>query len=208
LNSKASELCQTLGYHRQRTSHRPDSDIYVEQFLFWLVYVIDKSLALRLGRSSTIQDHDITILPSPESLFSNRTFAGIFNLWIAGAKIQGEIYELLYCPKALTQSEEVRRSHAQHLIQRLEELDTMTRDATVRNLAQIATADFTDMKTIRNGGCRMSVQTLEKTAYSSSGFRMKSFDSPFSHSCIEQYQTRPDRVTPSPPSAYVLLGTH
>ena len=36
-------------------------DVQYKRFLFWCIYFVDKSLSLRLGRPSTIQDWDITL---------------------------------------------------------------------------------------------------------------------------------------------------
>jgi hypothetical protein len=133
LVSKGSELCQALGYHRSSTFTNELSQSAVrKQTLFWTLYTLDKSLSLRLGRSSTIQDRDITI-PDPQSHDNplRSPYDGFFDLWVAISRLQGHIYELLYCPDALRQSEEVRRSRAQQLANRLDELDRLTAEATV-----------------------------------------------------------------------------
>ncbi|THX04745.1 hypothetical protein D6D17_05495 [Aureobasidium pullulans] len=68
LASKASALCQTLGYHRTVTSHdRVVTNSKYTRFLFWTTYYLDKSLSLRLGRASTIQDWDVTAIPPSAS---------------------------------------------------------------------------------------------------------------------------------------------
>jgi hypothetical protein len=131
-------LCQSLGYHRNTTYiHESPENAQCKQFLFWGVYTIDKGLALRLGRSSTIQDYDVTV-PEPEDHGSPRPgdfpIACFFGLWVIASRIQGQIYELLYCPDAIAQPEEIRKSRVQLLLDRLGELDTLTQDVTVRIL--------------------------------------------------------------------------
>ncbi|KAM5383562.1 hypothetical protein ACJZ2D_002011 [Fusarium nematophilum] len=107
LACKASELCQTLGYHRLSTMKNDKlHDVQRKQFLFWNVYFIDKSLSLRLGRASTIPDWDITVpLPSMDPV--NATpLAAFVSLWITTARVQGQIYEQLYSPDSILQADD------------------------------------------------------------------------------------------------------
>ncbi|KAI4733057.1 hypothetical protein E4T50_16384 [Aureobasidium sp. EXF-12298] len=61
LTSTAARLCQSLGYHRLIPDRSGDTKLYEKRaMLFWSVYFIDKSLSLRLGRSSALQDFDIS----------------------------------------------------------------------------------------------------------------------------------------------------
>lgn len=132
LSSKASELCQSLGYHRIGTyTTEPPDDAKYKQFIFWTIYTIDKSLSLRLGRSSTIQDYDVTV-PDPNSLPHEDPITSFFDLWVVVSRLQGQIYELLYCPDAIAQPEPVRKSRVQLLIRQLGEIDSLTLDVSVR----------------------------------------------------------------------------
>ncbi|KAK0620142.1 fungal-specific transcription factor domain-containing protein, partial [Immersiella caudata] len=129
LITKASELCQTLGYHRAETykDEHPE-DARQKEFLFWAVYLLDHSLCLRLGRSSSIQDYDITV-PYPTGEIPHRkAIAGFTVLWIKGSQIQGLIYEQLYCPEAVRQPEDVRKSRMHSLVGMLKELDDSTNE--------------------------------------------------------------------------------
>lgn len=136
LTNKASEICQTLGYHRI-ASMKNDAPKEKEkkQFLFWLVYCIDKSLSLRLGRSSAIQDWDISI-PFPEMNTStssaasqsgesnedtNILMAWVFQYWVVGGHYQGSIYETLYSSDAISQPDHVRQSRVETLARQLDE---------------------------------------------------------------------------------------
>ncbi|THV74522.1 fungal-specific transcription factor domain-containing protein [Aureobasidium pullulans] len=111
LASKASALCQTLGYHRTVTSHdRVVTNSKYTRFLFWTTYYLDKSLSLRLGRASTIQDWDVTAIPPSASSTDQEPVFAFFALWVKTARCQGDIYEMLYSPAAATQPEQVRRS--------------------------------------------------------------------------------------------------
>ena len=61
MTSSAARLCQSLGWHRL-TPERcgGDEKYHRKAVLFWSVYFIDKSLSLRLGRASAMQDYDIS----------------------------------------------------------------------------------------------------------------------------------------------------
>lgn len=84
--------------------------------LFWSVYCLDKPLALRLGRASTIQDYDISLPWTIELEGIAEPWGRVYQLWIKLARIQGQIYEQLYSPAALCQAESERASHARHLV--------------------------------------------------------------------------------------------
>ncbi len=104
--------------------------------MFWVAYVLDKSLSLRLGRSSTIQDYDVTV---PDTRMNGReksSTAAFFGLWVIASRLQGQIYELLYCPGAIAQSDSTRKARAQVLLQRLGELDSLTLEASVSPMKQ------------------------------------------------------------------------
>ncbi|KAF2010912.1 hypothetical protein BU24DRAFT_427102 [Aaosphaeria arxii CBS 175.79] len=127
LSSKASELCQTLGYHRTVciNGKNPEDHRYT-QFLFWSTYYVDKSLSLRLGRASTIPEWDIGIdLPSPPSVGQESVLA-YFVLWIKLARCQGNIYEYLYSPGSINQPDSVRQSRIELLRSTLHDLEHET----------------------------------------------------------------------------------
>ena len=91
--STASNLCQTLGYHRlafPRESEKPFRA--AQERLFWTVHELDKGLSLRLGRPSNICDTRITI--SFEANVPRHTRL---------ARIQGKAYDQLCSPAAPSQ---------------------------------------------------------------------------------------------------------
>ncbi|PYH45753.1 putative C6 transcription factor [Aspergillus saccharolyticus JOP 1030-1] len=114
LTSTASRLCQTLGYHRISSSER-DSDTIRGRQLFWTIYTLDKGISLRLGRASTIQDYDITMLGPKDSMGVAEPWNSIYQIWVKFATIQGQVYERLYSPAALLQPEGERADHARRL---------------------------------------------------------------------------------------------
>ncbi|KAF5577863.1 hypothetical protein FPCIR_11846 [Fusarium pseudocircinatum] len=58
----AAQICLTLGYHREIPS-KPEKKQERQRRvrLFWLVYIMDKLLALRLNRPPLLRDRDITV---------------------------------------------------------------------------------------------------------------------------------------------------
>lgn len=127
LSSKASEMCQSLGYHRATSVEDYKSeDAKLKKLLFWSVYFIDKSLSLRLGRASTIPEWIITTnRPSVTDPHQNPALAYMV-LSVEIARCQGNIYEMLYSPVAALQCDEVRQARVQRLVSDLEELDKAT----------------------------------------------------------------------------------
>ncbi|KAK0736357.1 hypothetical protein B0T21DRAFT_178670 [Apiosordaria backusii] len=171
LTSKASELCQTLGYHRTDDEYvlfrsgadKMDSDRHRRHFLFWSVYVVDKNLSLRLGRSSSIQDYDITVpYPSTDDP-GNFGITSWFLLWVLSAKIQGQVYEMLYCPEAVAQSENVKRARVKVLVSRLEEVEAKTAEVSQKwspYCREHAGDDLTDFFLVSDHVLRLSLMTL------------------------------------------------
>ena len=110
--SRASDLCQTLGYHRLRPAKETDQPLRAAQeHLFWTIYKIEKGLSLRLDRSSNIQDAEITLASDPGMSRPTRL-----------ARIQGELYHQLYSPKGLSRKDHERVRMAEALAGELREL--------------------------------------------------------------------------------------
>ena len=106
-------------------------DAKFRKFLFWTNYFLDKSLCLRLGRASTIPDWDITTHRPAISDPHQEPVMAYFVLWIEAARCQGNIYELLYCPEAITQLEHVRHTRVQLLVNDLHTLEQATQETHV-----------------------------------------------------------------------------
>jgi len=158
LASKASALCQTLGYHRTVTSHdRVVTNSKYTRFLFWTTYYLDKSLSLRLGRASTIQDWDVTAIPPSASSTDQEPVFAFFALWVKTARCQGDIYEMLYSPAAATQPEQVRRSRVGSLASSLYDIAQETERTKVRFKPWIAPSceDARTDETCRINGSRL-----------------------------------------------------
>ncbi|KAL7906561.1 hypothetical protein GGI35DRAFT_111335 [Trichoderma velutinum] len=93
-SSSASHLCQTLGFHQNSFLETDREDIKkAKQRLFFTIYRIDKSLSLRLGRPSNIQEYNV---PLPCESIDMR--------WNKCASIQGRVYDELYSSFGLSRS--------------------------------------------------------------------------------------------------------
>ncbi|KAI9654358.1 MAG: hypothetical protein M1821_006674 [Bathelium mastoideum] len=114
-------MVQTLGWHRS-SSMKNDSESMRQQkgLIFWMLYIIDKSLSLRLGQASLIQDYDID-LPFPRENQSS-SFASLsrIGLWANSARVMGLVYQQLYSPGALKQTDAARFQSVQQLLQEVQ----------------------------------------------------------------------------------------
>jgi hypothetical protein len=116
-------MCQALGFHSSHSlaTERPDA-VQHKMHLFWVVYVLEKAVALRLGRPSTIRDQDITV----SRLALDRKMASLaYNRlpdWIDVAALYGRLYDDLYCPKALAQPYSIRAARTVALASEFERM--------------------------------------------------------------------------------------
>ncbi len=117
LISSAASLSMNLGYHRAETM---ENDTPQERkgkiHVFWMIYMFDKLLSLRLGRASMIQDWDIS-LPFVFSVDPTRLRTeGLLSYWVKISRIQGQTYEKLFSPAAFTKSPQERTRIAVDLV--------------------------------------------------------------------------------------------
>ncbi|KAF2012751.1 hypothetical protein BU24DRAFT_312853, partial [Aaosphaeria arxii CBS 175.79] len=130
MNSQAAALCQRLGYHRICTMLDDDEITRKSKInIFWSVYILDKILSLRLGHASIIQDWDISLPFFPDNIcVTNKRLDGkvtrgqaIIVYAIRIAQIQGQLYEKLFSPAALSKSESERSTIAKQLLNALDQ---------------------------------------------------------------------------------------
>jgi hypothetical protein len=117
--SSAAGLCQRLGYHRIETmSNDSVEEQQAKIYIFWMIYMFDKTISLRLGRASAIQDWDITLpfILTGEQPTSGRDGNHMLAYWVKVARVQGQIYEKLFCPAAFRRSSEERTRTAIELV--------------------------------------------------------------------------------------------
>jgi hypothetical protein len=112
-------MCRTLGWHR--LSDTGDEMNQKNASTFWFCYTLDKSLSLRFGRSSIFQDWDIS---TPRRFANGKPdpLQSSLETWIESSRIQGDMYEHLYSPAALSRPAEQRVEIAQLLVVRLKQL--------------------------------------------------------------------------------------
>ncbi|KAI1177614.1 fungal-specific transcription factor domain-containing protein [Nemania sp. FL0916] len=102
--SNAASLSQTLGLHLYRHDSHGEEDGSAEASraanLFWMVFLLEKSLSLRLGRSSTFRDAEIA---TPLPLYPAMRRCALTS------RLQGRIYDHLYGPAALAAPDDATR---------------------------------------------------------------------------------------------------
>ncbi|KAJ4246151.1 hypothetical protein NW757_009606 [Fusarium falciforme] len=111
--------------------------------LFWCIYTTEKMLALRIGRSSTIRENDITV-PSltPEVLndpfFNHSFFSQAFPVWIGMSTLQGRVYDEIYSPASLAQPASVRTARARALADETKRLMAVEDDLQIKCEDQVS----------------------------------------------------------------------
>jgi hypothetical protein len=122
VTAAAANMCVALGYHRYATIDDNDEERESKIGCFWQVYLMDKQLSLRLGRSSTLQDWDILHPPIETSTTASGQMTPNMRYWVDLARVQGLTYEKLYSPLALQQNTSDRTATARHLAFQMEEV--------------------------------------------------------------------------------------
>ncbi|KAJ9492886.1 hypothetical protein VN97_g333 [Penicillium thymicola] len=99
--SRASLMAQALGLHSKLVmATEPTEEAQRGIRLFWALYALEKAVSLRLGRSSTIRDHDITV---PRLLLDRKMTSLLHNRlpdWIDVASLYGRV--LAPCPECIS----------------------------------------------------------------------------------------------------------
>lgn len=86
-----------------------------KSWIFWSLCSLEKGLSLRMGRSSTVSDYDIT-LPLPELDEEEiKPYYSCTIRWIKISSIQGRVYKMLYSPAASSEPQASRTAWAQSL---------------------------------------------------------------------------------------------
>jgi hypothetical protein len=135
--STASNICQTLGYHRACPSSDSEELLQAAQTcLFWNIYRMEKALSLLLGRASTIRDSDVTLPLDAEE--DRHTRLG---------RIQGMIYDQLYSVAGSTQTDDFARGRiAIQLAKELREVIKKTHAAHVVSIQLGAEPNSTNLR--------------------------------------------------------------
>ena len=133
-------MCQTLGWHRLQVIEGDIND--TKSATFWFCYMLDKGLSLRFGRTSIMQDWDITVPRRFGNSHLAEPWENIINVWIRTGGILGETYEYLYSPAALARQTEQRIETARLLVEKMKQLGHELEDlSTALKQENIATVD-------------------------------------------------------------------
>ncbi|KAF6806883.1 fungal specific transcription factor [Colletotrichum sojae] len=117
----ASHMSQTLGMHNVVAMAHDAPEVKALKIrLFWLIYIHEKALSLRLGRSSTIRDGDVTVSPPVTDWRAEIAVFAQLGQWIELARLQGMVYDQIYSPAALIQPQAIRIARARRLASELE----------------------------------------------------------------------------------------
>ncbi|KFZ19761.1 hypothetical protein V502_03482 [Pseudogymnoascus sp. VKM F-4520 (FW-2644)] len=116
LTSTAAQMCQDLGYHRLPAAEVETPQLHNKKILFWGIHALDKALSTRIGRTSIIQDCDIsTTLPAYPLNPAFNSWHEISLSWIEFAKFQGRVFSELYTVSALSLPVATREGYARKL---------------------------------------------------------------------------------------------
>lgn len=122
LVSNAAELCQNIGYHRFETmKNDTDEQQRSKIHLFWMIYMFEKQLSLRLGRASRIQDWDVSLplLTVRNGSPSGPWCGAMLIYWVKLARVQGQIYEKLFSATAFSKPRKERSQTAAALVRKM-----------------------------------------------------------------------------------------
>ncbi|KIX98689.1 uncharacterized protein Z520_05990 [Fonsecaea multimorphosa CBS 102226] len=121
LNSAAAAMCQTLGWHRLQATE-DEKTHNTKLATFWFCYMLDKGLSLRFGRTSVMQDWDISTPRRFHTTHHVEPWTEAINLWIKTGGVMGETYEHLYSPAALARQPGQRIETASLLVAKMKQL--------------------------------------------------------------------------------------
>ncbi|KAI8716224.1 Fungal-trans domain-containing protein [Fusarium sp. LHS14.1] len=116
----AQQTSLRLGFHTEEKGADQDSSVPNNKgLLFWVIYFFEKSLSLRLGRSSTIPPYDITVPYPGGSDLMPSPWVNYCRLQVIHARLAGAVYDSLYCAYALRLSDGTRRQRVLDLSNQL-----------------------------------------------------------------------------------------
>ncbi|KAF2629040.1 hypothetical protein BU25DRAFT_457294 [Macroventuria anomochaeta] len=145
LTAMAAGQSQNLGYHRYQTFQNDEEEERNSKVhLFWMIYMFDKQLSLRLGRASVIQDWDmslplITSTPTPAAMALGAS--QMMAYWIKVAKVQGQTYEKLFSPAAFLRSPEERTRTAIELVNAMNKAWYERGEASIMDFTPLTTGE-------------------------------------------------------------------
>jgi Fungal specific transcription factor domain len=133
LIAAAARIGHCMGLHRWLDGFGlSQSELEQRRRVFWVIYILEKSTCLRIGRPSAINDEDIGVPLPPEDLHDEGSL-GIhvastpgrifypFRAACAIALIESKVYSELYSARSWTQMPDERLNRVSRLDQELQE---------------------------------------------------------------------------------------
>ncbi|KAK0119300.1 hypothetical protein ONS95_008147 [Cadophora gregata] len=116
--STGARLCQILGYHREAVIARdPPKLAEAKRHVFWMLYMIDKTLSLNLGHTSNFPSHDIDVnMYSPSENPKVAPWNRVMILFAEFSKLQGRLYDELYSVRARREMADARARTIEELV--------------------------------------------------------------------------------------------
>lgn len=116
---RATHMCQTLRLH-QDVPFESETQSHESRHrgvrLFWAVCLMEKWLAMSLGRPSTLRSDEITAPKDWEDYSDTELGMGpVIRRWIDISILQDRVYDDIYSPSALSQPDDVRVEKARNL---------------------------------------------------------------------------------------------
>lgn len=122
LASTAARMVVFLGYNRLSSMQNDtEQERQHKIYLFWMVYILDTSFPILLGRSPVMRDHDIAVPMIADDSVIPTAFVRVLHYWVEIGRVQCQAVEYLYSPSALLQSLDERSKRATKLVERLQQ---------------------------------------------------------------------------------------
>lgn len=119
----SANICQCLGLNRGNSFRAESPAVYRRRKrLFFIVCVMEKYLAFRLGKPSTIRRSEIPPIDIEMSEGFNTSMNPVWQKWMDISLLQDQVYDDLYSPRALLQPEDERVKRAYSLAGKLQEV--------------------------------------------------------------------------------------
>jgi hypothetical protein len=110
-----------LGYNRLSTMTSDTEEERQRKILrFWMIYMMDTSFSVSLGRSPIIREHEIAVPELFHSALIPDGFIDMFRFWTELGRVQCQAAERLYSPQALRQPMSERAEVAASLAAKLD----------------------------------------------------------------------------------------
>ncbi|OIW30719.1 hypothetical protein CONLIGDRAFT_289013 [Coniochaeta ligniaria NRRL 30616] len=130
LTATAVRLAHALRINTPQGSSCMDPDIVVQrQRIFWILYVLDRDVALRISQPAMLHENDIDLElpeenpPDGVGIFyaENGTSINLFRKRVQFAWIQGKVYEWLFSVRAEKLPQSTRDEHTKRLERALDQ---------------------------------------------------------------------------------------